>query len=141
MGEGIAVTIRSQDFAAWLKRVYTDKDFDFMNHVMTNTFDPNVGLQRYFSSAGYRKGVPFTNAAHYTNPEVDRLLAAAGIEADPNKRREELNEFQEIVARDLPGINLVSVRQSTVYNKRVVDFTTGAAGISSNFAKVYVTGS
>jgi peptide/nickel transport system substrate-binding protein len=50
-----------------------------------------------------------------------------------------LNSFQEIVARDLPGINLVSVRQSTVFNRPVVDVTTGATGISSNFAKVYLT--
>jgi peptide/nickel transport system substrate-binding protein len=102
-------------------------------------FDPNVGLQRFFSSAGYRKGVPFTNAAHYANPEVDRLLAAAGVEADPQRRREQLNSFQEIVAHDLPGINLVSVRQSTVFNRRVADFTTGATGISSNFAHVSLT--
>ena len=136
---GVAVTIRSQDFTAWLKRVYTDKDFEFTNHVMTNMFDPNVGLQRYFSSAGYRKGVPFTNAAHYANPQVDRLLTAAGVEADPQRRREQLNSFQQIVARDLPGINLVSVRQSTVFNRRVVDFTTGATGVSSSFARVFLT--
>ncbi|MGD0105880.1 MAG: hypothetical protein ABSC06_17845 [Rhodopila sp.] len=136
---GVAVTIRSQDFAAWLKRVYANKDFEFTNHVMTNMFDPNVGLQRYFSSAGFRKGVPFTNAAHYANPEVDRLLAAASVEADPQRRREQLNSFQEIVVQDLPGINLVSVRQSTVFNRRVVDFTTDATGISSNFASAFLT--
>ena len=136
---GIAVTIRSQDFAAWLKRIYTDKDFEFTNHVMTNVFDPTVGLQRYFHSAGYRKGVPFTNAAHYSNPEVDRLLEAAAVEADPQRRHDQLDAFQQIVSRDLPGVNLVSVRQSTVYNRRVIDFTTGATGISGNLAGVYLT--
>nr|WP_294501799.1 ABC transporter substrate-binding protein [uncultured Rhodopila sp.] len=136
---GIAVTIRSQDFAAWLKRIYTDRDFEFTNHVMTNVFDPTVGLQRYFHSAGYRKSVPFTNAAHYSNPEVDRLLEAAAVEADPQRRHDQLDAFQQIVSRDLPGVNLVSVRQSTVYNRRVVDFTTGATGISGNLAGVYLT--
>ncbi len=135
---GIGVTIRSQDFAAWLKRVYTDKDFDFTNHVMTNTFDPNVGLQRFFSSKGYRKGVPFTNAAHYANPEVDRLLEEAAVEADPDRRRALLNTFQQITARELPGINLVSVQQSTAYNRRVANFTTGAAGISGTMSGVYL---
>jgi peptide/nickel transport system substrate-binding protein len=135
---GIAVTIRSQDFSAWLKRVYTDKDFDFTNHVMTNTFDPTVGLQRYFSSAGYRKGVPFTNAAHYSNPDVDRALDAAAVEPDPQKRAQYLREFQQIVARELPGVNLLSLQPVTVYNKRVVDHTLGATGLSGNFADVYV---
>ncbi len=137
---GIAVTLRSQDFAAWLKRVYTDKDFEFINHVMTNTFDPNVGLQRYFSSKGYRKDVPFTNAAHYANPEVDWLLDDAAVEADAERRHELLARFQQIVARELPGVNLVSVQQFTAFNRRVIGFTTGAVGINGTMADVRLVG-
>jgi peptide/nickel transport system substrate-binding protein len=70
---------------------------------------------------------------------VDRLLEAAAVEADPQRRHDQLDAFQQIVSRDLPGVNLVSVRQSTVYNRRVVDFTTGATGISGNLAGVYLT--
>lgn len=137
---GIAVTIRSQDFAAWLKRVYTDKDFEFTNHVMTNTFDPTVGLNRYFLSTGYRKGVPFTNAAHYANPEVDKILDAAAVEADPERRHALLVRFQLIVASELPGINLVSVQQFTAFNRRVSGFTSGAVGIGGTMADLHRVG-
>ena len=59
---GIDVTVRGQDFPTYLKRVYSDRDYDFTNHPFTNMFDPTVGLQRFFTSDNYRKGVAFTNA-------------------------------------------------------------------------------
>ncbi len=90
---GIDVTIRSQDFAAFVKRVYTDRDFDFESNGLSNIFDPTVGVQRLYWSKNFKKGVPFSNGSHYSNPEVDRLLEAASVETDPEKRVEEFKEF------------------------------------------------
>lgn len=82
---GVAVTIRSQDFATYIKRVYTDRDFDFTNNSMGNTFDPTVGVQRLYWSRNFKRGVPFSNGSGYRNPEVDALLEAATVETDPAK--------------------------------------------------------
>jgi peptide/nickel transport system substrate-binding protein len=135
---GISVTVRSQDFAAFVKRVYADRDFDIDCNHLSNTFDPTVGVQRVYWSKNFKKGLPFSNGSHYDNPEVDRLLEAAAIESDPAKRIGEWKQFQRIVTRDIPLINLVTLRQVTIFNKRVHDHTVTADGLNGNLADVSI---
>lgn len=138
---GVDVTVRTQEFATYIKRVYTDRDFDFNNQGMSQMFDPTPGIQRFYWSKNFRPGVPFTNGAHYDNPEVDRLLEAAAIENDPIKRRALYSDFQRVIAADLPTIGLVAVAQVTVANRRIGDHTVGAEGLSGNFSDIYIKAS
>ena len=62
--------------------------FDLTVESLTNVFDPTVGVQRGYWSKNFRIGLPFSNSAHYENPEVDRLLEAAAVENDPVKRKQ-----------------------------------------------------
>jgi len=135
---GIAVTIRNQDLPAYLKRVYTDRQFDVLLNGMSNLFDPTVGVQRLYWSQGFRKGVPFTNASHFANAEVDRLFDGAAVETDPAKRIAAFARIQRIVVEQLPDINLVAAQHMTVYNRRVHDHTTTANGLDGNFADLYL---
>jgi peptide/nickel transport system substrate-binding protein len=135
---GIDVAVRSQDFSAYIKRIYTDRDFELTTSRMNNMFDPTVGVQRVFWSKNFRRGVPFSNGSHYENSEVDRLLEVAAVEADPIKRFQYFEDFQKIVIRDLPDLTLLAPAQITIYNKKVVDHTVTADGISGNLADVYI---
>lgn len=135
---GIDITIRSQDFSTYIKRVYTDRDFDFTNNSMSSLFDPTVGVQRLFWSKNFRKGVPFSNGSGYDNPDVDRLLEAAAVETDPAKRVEEFREFQHIVAREVPDLTLLTLEHVTIYNRKVHDHTTTADGLNGNLADVWI---
>jgi peptide/nickel transport system substrate-binding protein len=137
---GIAVTIRSQDFAGYMKRVYTDRQFDFVNTAFATTCDPTIGVQRLYWSKNFRPGVPFTNGTHYQNAEVDRLLEAAQIEIDQAKRTQEFYEFQRIVALDLPAVDLVAINYLTIFNKRVKDHTVTADGVKSSMGGTYLDG-
>ncbi len=137
---GIDVTVRTQEFGAYIKRVYTDRDFDFNNQGMSQMFDPAVGIQRFYWSKNFRPGVPFSNGAHYDNPEVDRLLEAAAVENDAARRRALYAEFQRVIARELPTIGLVAVAQVTVANRRIGGHTVGAEGLSGNFADLHLKG-
>jgi len=47
-------------------------------------------------------------------------------------------QFQQIVGRDLPIIDLVTLKQVTIYNKRVHNHTLTADGLSGNLADVFV---
>lgn len=136
---GIAVTIRAQDLPAYLKRVYTDRQFDFVVNGMSNLFDPTVGVQRLYWSQGYRQGVPFTNASHFSNAEVDRLFALAAVETDQAKRLAQFTQIQQIVGQQLPDINLVGPQQVTLFNKRVHDHTPTPNGLDGNFATLYLS--
>ena len=137
---GIDVSDRGQDFPSYLKRVYTDRDYDFTFHPFTNMFDPTVGLQRFFTSDNYRKGVAFTNASHYSNPEVDQLFAQIAVESDTTRRRALIDRFQEVVADELPVLPLMLSKPVTVYNRKVIGHTVDSAGVQGNFAGVWLRG-
>jgi len=135
---GIKVTIRSQDFPAYVKRVYTDRDFDFEVNSLGNAYDPTAGVQRVYWSKNFKKGVAFSNASHYANPEVDRLLEAAAVETDAARRVEEFKQFQHIIDRELPVINLITLKLVTIYHRKVHDHTITADGLLGNLADVYL---
>jgi len=135
---GIAVTLRTQDLPAYLKRVYTDRQFDFVVNGMSNLFDPTVGVQRLYWSQGFRSGVPFTNASHFNNPDVDRLFAQAAVETDQARRLAEFTQIQQIVGQQLPDINLVGAHHVTLYNRRVHDHTPTPNGLDGNFSTLYL---
>lgn len=135
---GIEITIRSQDFATYIRRVYTERDFDFTNNSMGNTFDPTVGVQRLYWSKNFKKGVPFSNGSGISNPEIDALLEAATIELDPAKRKQQFARFQQIVAEEVPSITLQTLANLTIYNRKVKDHTVGADGLNGNLADVWI---
>ena len=84
---GIDVEIRSQDTAAFLKRVYTDNDFDVTSNFFYALPDPTIGVQRIYWTKNIKKGVPFSNASGYSNPEMDKVIEDAQIEHDRKKRK------------------------------------------------------
>ncbi|MDR2128230.1 MAG: ABC transporter substrate-binding protein [Burkholderiaceae bacterium] len=135
---GIAVTVRSQDAPAYLKRVYTDRDFDFTVNPMSNLFDPTVGVQRLYWSKNIKKGLPFSNGSGYSNPQVDHLFEAAAIEPDEKKRKALFDEVQRIIVRDLPDITLFVPYNFTIYNKKVAGHTVTADGTDGNFADIEI---
>ena len=134
---GVAVTVRKQDFPSYLKRIYTDRDFSFATNRANNMFDPTVGVQRLFWSKNFRPGLPFSNASHYANDEVDQRLEEAAIEPNPNKRLAYFSQFQELVARDLPDITLLAPDQITIYRSDLRDHSITADGVAGNLADAY----
>jgi len=135
---GVDATVRSQDFATYTKRIYTDRDFDFAFEGMSNLFDPTVGVQRLYWSKNFKPGVPFSNGSGYSNPKVDALLEAAAIEVDAKKRVDQWREIQQILVEDLPAIDIVSQPELTIYNKRIADHTVGGEGVSGSLAYAYL---
>jgi len=135
---GIQVTVRSQDFARYVQRIFTERDFDFHVTGLSNLFDPSAGVQRAFWSKNFKPGVPFSNAAHYGNPEVDRLLEAASTEIDDDKRKALFRDFQRIAAVEIPSLNLLTVKEVTISNKRVRGHTVTADGLRGNLADVHI---
>ncbi|HEY0124514.1 MAG TPA: ABC transporter substrate-binding protein [Rhizobium sp.] len=135
---GIVATIDSYDFSTYIQKVYTERAFDLTTEYLGNQFDPTLGVQRIYWSKNFKLGLPFSNASHYANPEVDRLLEAASVEIDDAKRKQEFNDFQKIIADEIPVINLIALENVTVFNKRVKNHTIGAEGVQANFADVYI---
>jgi peptide/nickel transport system substrate-binding protein len=134
---GINVDLKSYDFATYVKTAYTDRNFDLTVEGLNNIFDPAAGVQRIYWSKNFKVGLPFSNGAHYSNPQVDELLEAAAAEPDLAKRKADYIAFQQIIDKELPVINLVASYDVIASRKPVKNVDIGGLGLQNNFATVY----
>jgi peptide/nickel transport system substrate-binding protein len=137
---GIRMDIRNQDYAAFVRRVYTTRDFDTVQYAASAGPDPAIGTQRFYWSKNFQPGVAFSNGAHYRNAEVDRLLVAAQAESDFGKRRALYARFQQIVQTDLPRIPLLSAPQNSL-SRGLSAYSVDAYGVMGNFADAFLVAS
>ncbi len=136
---GIDAEILKFDLATFLKTVYTDRAFDLVIESLSNTFDPTLGVQRAYWSKNFKIGLVFSNASHYANPEVDRLLEAAAVEPDEAKRRDLWYQFQRIIHEDVVSVDLVAAGSQIVASKKVKNFAPGAQGINNSFGQIWLS--
>jgi peptide/nickel transport system substrate-binding protein len=134
---GIDVEIRSSDFATFLRRIYTDYDFDMTNTNFTTMPDPTLGVQRLYWSKNIVKGVPYSNASGYSNPEMDKLWEMAQVEADEEKRRQCFFKIQEIAQRDLPILDLFEVKPVTVSSSKLKNHIVNSHASFSSLRDAY----
>jgi len=134
---GIDAVIQPREFAAYVKQVYGDRQFDLIIESLSNVFDPTVGVQRGYWSKNFKPGLPFSNSARYESAEADRLLEAAAVENDPAKRKALFTEFQQLIYRDIPSIDLLSPLEVVIANRKLRNYAVGAEGVGSNWADAY----
>nr|WP_314071549.1 ABC transporter substrate-binding protein [uncultured Roseococcus sp.] len=115
---GVDLELIIEDSAAYLRRVYTDGDYDIMTSSLHKLPDPTLGVQRLYWTRNIVRGAPWTNGSGYSNPELDRIMEAAAAEGDLAKRRDLVNRWQEIVQEDAPILDLVELTWTTVSTAR-----------------------
>ncbi len=118
---GLKVDVIEGDLGTFIKSVYYDRKFDLNVNGLGLLFDPTVGVQRIYWSDGIKHPLPYVNAAHYNNPEVDDLFRRASVEVDESRRAAQFKQIQAIVGQDLPAFPLVALQTVTVSNRRVHD--------------------
>jgi peptide/nickel transport system substrate-binding protein len=114
---GLKVRVEVMEWAAYISRVTTQKDFDlFLLGWSTVTLDADYGLYSLF-----RTGAPF-NRMLYSNPDVDAFLDRAREVADPTLRQQYYVLAQQQIWRDAPWIFLH-------YEDIIVAMKPGIAGV------------
>jgi peptide/nickel transport system substrate-binding protein len=68
------------------------------------------------------------NRSHYSNARLDGLLEDAAESGDVARRRADYVEAQEILARDLPAINLWYPDSIVVHNRRLTHVVPSPSG-------------
>ena len=68
------------------------------------------------------------NRSHYSNPQLDALLDEAAVSADSDRRKADYVAAQQILARDLPAINLWYRDTVVVHNRRLTNVTPSPSG-------------
>ncbi len=134
---GIEVEVRaSADFPTWAKRM-GEMDFDLSWDTVFNWGDPVIGVHRTYDSTNVGKGV-WSNTQGYSNARVDELMAMAAVESDPAKRKALYDEFQQIIADELPVYHTNTLPYHTVYSDKVGNPPLGIWGTSTPIYMTYL---
>ena len=135
---GIDVTLRSEDTATWLRRCYTDYDYDLNEPFLSQSVDPVIGLNKQYLTTQIRKGVTFVNDTFYSSAEVDRMLGEGMRELDPAKRAAIYHKVQRDLVEDSPLIWLIDVQYVSIFNRKLRDHTTGPLGTQQAFERAWL---
>lgn len=134
---GIKATLRYEDVPKWLKRIYTDYDFDMSSNFLYNLADPVLGVHRGFHSDRIKKGTVFVNGSQWSSPETDALMDKATVEADAAKRGAMYRELVKKVTEASPVIYVHELKFPTIINKQFKDLIDGPLGIYGNYANAH----
>ncbi|WP_425405201.1 ABC transporter substrate-binding protein [Hwanghaeella sp.] len=132
---GIAIELRYEDVPTWLKRVYHNYDFVMNLNYFYQLPDPVLGVHRHYGTDQIRQGTHFVNSSRYSNPTLDALLDSGAKEPDAAKRAATYKEIQEILAADMPVVNLFEMQFLTVYNTKLKGVYGSAMGPYGSFAE------
>jgi peptide/nickel transport system substrate-binding protein len=103
---GINIDLAPLEVNAANERNYIKKDFDLGFASYCNGPDPEIGVRRMYVSNNIGP-ILFSNGALYQNTDVDKLFDQAAAAVDKSSRAKAYDQFQEIVARDLPYLPIV----------------------------------
>jgi len=113
---GIALELRSDEFATFYSDVTRGAFQMYSLRWIGGNEQPDI-FSYAFSTAHFSpKGA---NRGHYSNARLDELLDDANESQDSTRRSEDYLEAQQILARDLPAINLWYRDTVVVHNRRL----------------------
>lgn len=111
---GIKITIKQTDPASLMSYAsYGSKEMQMFCFVGAFGFEP------YSATYGIFYPAAMQNRTSYDNPEIVSILEKAATETDPAKQQEYYYNIQELVAKDIPYINLFYVKQAIASVKSV----------------------
>jgi peptide/nickel transport system substrate-binding protein len=122
---GIALDIRSFEFATFYADVVKGAFQLYSLRWVGGNEDPDIFYYAFHSSSFPPK---HANRSYYVNPEMDRLIEDGRSTVDQEKRKQIYAQIQQILARDLPYINLWYFDNVVVHSARVRNLHVNPAG-------------
>jgi peptide/nickel transport system substrate-binding protein len=113
---GIALELHSNEFATFYSDVTRGAFQMYSLRWVGGNEQPDIFSYAFSTARFSPKGA---NRSHYSNPRLDVLLDDAAESADANRRRADYVEAQQILANDLPAINLWYRDTIVVHNRRL----------------------
>jgi peptide/nickel transport system substrate-binding protein len=135
---GIDMTVRSQDLPSYLRRVYTNYDFDTNTGQFSVFMDPELGLDRQYWSKAMSPGVPWTNVSGYASPAMDRIIEASQHTPDAAERTALFHQLQQLAMTDLPILPLMEIAHFTVASRRLHGLPTAPDGALASLKSVWL---
>src|SRR5271157_1539077 len=134
---GIALDIRTFEFATFFADVTSGAFQLYSLRWIGGNEDPDIFEYAFHSDKSPPHGA---NRGFYRNPRVDTLIDQARRETDQNVRKQLYNEIQEVLAEDVPYVNLWFFDNVLVHSRRVRNATLNPSG-NYDFLKTAEIGS
>ncbi len=122
---GIALDLRSFEFATFYSDVTRGAFQLYSLRWIGGNEQPEIFSYAFSTARFTPKGA---NRGHYSNPQLDALLDDAAQSPDQQKRRADYIQAQQILAGDLPAINLWYRDTVVVHNKRLTHIVPTPSG-------------
>jgi len=122
---GIALEIRSFEYATFYSDVMRGAFQMYSLQWVGGNEQPDIFGYAFSSARIPPKGA---NRGHYANTNLDALLDDAAVSNDKARRRADYADVQQILARDLPAINLWYRDAVLVHNRRLTNVVPAPSG-------------
>jgi peptide/nickel transport system substrate-binding protein len=122
---GIALDIRSFEFATFYSDVNKGSFQLYSLRWIGGNEDPDIFYYAFHSSSFPPK---HANRSYYVNPEIDRLIDEGRATLDQERRKQIYARVQQVLARDLPYINLWYFDNVVVHSRRVKNIQVSPSG-------------
>lgn len=122
---GVRITVEAQPYATFIGRATRREMPAALLSWGNSTGEASVLLKSVLSTVTPAEGRGVANRIHYSNPTLDRKLAAAEVEMDDTRREGLLQEAQRVAIEDLAVVPLYiqkalwAMRAGLTYEPRV----------------------
>ncbi|MBI3358280.1 MAG: ABC transporter substrate-binding protein [Nitrospirae bacterium] len=116
---GIAVTIKSYEWGTYYSDIKSG-NFQIFSLSWVGVSDPDIYYDLFHSQSVPPNG---SNRVRYQNERIDHLVEEGRVIIDRDKRKIIYKEVQEILAEELPYINLWHAQNVAVMKKAVKGYT------------------
>lgn len=113
---GAKVNIIPQEFATWLKEVYSDRNYDLTIIGLSGKLDKNDTYNRFVSN--YSK-----NFLNFSNKEYDDIIKEASYTVDIEKRDILYDKAYNILIENYASAFIMDPMLATVMNKNIIGFS------------------
>ncbi|MBV9608378.1 MAG: ABC transporter substrate-binding protein [Acidobacteria bacterium] len=122
---GIALEVRTFEFATFYSDVQKGAFQLYSLRWIGGNEDPDIFEHVFYSTSTPPRRA---NRSYYANPRVDQLIDEARRTVDEQRRKELYGEIQEVIAKDLPYINLWYFDNVAVHTARVKNIELSPSG-------------
>jgi peptide/nickel transport system substrate-binding protein len=122
---GVAMEVRSFEFATFYSDVTRGAFQLYSLRWIGGNEQPDIFGYAFSTARFSPKGA---NRSHYSNPRLDAVLEDAEESEDLARRRADYSEAQQILASDLPAINLWYRDTVVVHNRRLTNMAPTPSG-------------
>lgn len=122
---GIALDLRSYEFATFYADLTKGAFQMAQSRWIGGNEQPDI-FHYAFSKASFPPHG--SNRGFYSNADLDALLDDAAAATDQKRQRDDYAKVQQILARDLPAINLWYLDTVVIHNKRLENVHTSPSG-------------